>query len=114
MFSDHSVTPPELETAPDPPAAIEPIAPEAAAALLEGVLAPLLAEGWHVLYRDAYSARLTRGTHNRDIRVDLLGQVEQHESALTPLQDSGRWIAWVVLLAMLLVALTLASALGIL
>ena len=51
---------------------------------------------------------------NLDIRVDLLGQVETEESGLTPLQDSGRLMAWMVLLAALLVVLALSTALGIL
>lgn len=112
MISEQDPDSPAPPTA--QPAEIEPIAPAKAAAILEGVLAPYLADGWHVLHRDAYSARLTRGDRNLDLRVDLLGHIEQQESALTPLQDSGRWIAWVVLLAMLLVVMALASALGIL
>ena len=51
---------------------------------------------------------------NLDVRVDLLGQVETEESGLTPLQDSGRLTAWVLLLALLLVVLALSAALGIL
>lgn len=79
---------------------------------MERVVAQYTAEGWQVLSRSAYDARLTRGTRNLDIRVDLLGDVNVSESGLTPLQDSGRLIAWVLLLASLLVALALGSALG--
>jgi hypothetical protein len=43
-----------------------------------------------------------------------LGQIVTQESGLTPLQDSGRLTAWVLLLAALLVALALSAALGIL
>jgi hypothetical protein len=50
---------------------------------------------------------------NLDVRVDLIGRVEVQESGLTPLQDSGRLTAWVLLLAALLVTLALSSALGI-
>lgn len=92
---------------------IEPLSPEDAVVILEQVLDPYLADDWHTLHRDAYSARITKGTRNLDIRVDLLGQVETQESGLTPLQESGRLTAWVLLWAMLLVALALASALGI-
>ncbi len=59
-------------------------------------------------------ARLTRGDRNLDVRVDLLGEVEVKESALTPLQDSGRLVAWMLLLTSLLLALAIAAALGIL
>jgi hypothetical protein len=93
---------------------IEPISPEEAEKILNETLRPYLADDWRILDRSAYNARLTRGARNIDIRVDLLGQIETEESGLTPLQESGRLTAWVVLLAMLLVALALAAALGIL
>ena len=92
---------------------IEPIAAEDAAQILARAIEPYLADGWHVLDRGAYSARLTRGVRNLDVRVDLLGQVETEESGLTPLQDSGRLTAWVLLLVTLLVVLALSAALGI-
>jgi hypothetical protein len=92
---------------------IEPISPDAAEARLAEAIAPYLADGWHVLYQDAYLARLTRGLRNLDIRVDLLGDIEYHEADLNPLQDSGRLAAWMVLLAMLLVVLAISSVLGI-
>ncbi|MBN1681826.1 MAG: hypothetical protein JW966_16215 [Anaerolineae bacterium] len=92
---------------------IDPISPEDAAAILESALAPYLDDGWHILDQSAYYARLTRDTRNLDIRIDLLGNVETQESDLTSLQDSGRLMAWVLLLASLLVALALATALGI-
>lgn len=93
---------------------IEPLSPDKAGVILETALAPYLADGWRVLDRGTYSARLTRGLRNLDVRVDLLGQVETEEFGLTPLQESGRLTAWVVLLAMLLVALALGATLGIL
>ena len=93
---------------------IEPISTAEAQAILADALAPYLADGWHVLDRSPAWARLTRGKRNLDVRVDLLGEVEAHESDLTPLQDSGRLIAWVLLLTSLLLALAVAAALGIL
>lgn len=96
------------------PDEIEPISPEDAAVILQEALAPYLADEWRVIDKSAYAARLTRGMRNLDVRVDLLGEVSVEESNLTPLQESGRLIAWVVLLAMLLVALALATALGVL
>jgi hypothetical protein len=93
---------------------IEPISPQDAEAILKTALEPYLADGWTVLDRGAYHARLTRGLRNLDVRVDLLGAVSTEESGLSPLQDSGRLTAWVMLLATLLVVLALASALGIL
>ena len=96
------------------PPEIEPISIAEAQAILADALAPYLAEGWHVLDRSPAWARLTRGKRNLGGRVDLRGAGETHESDLTPLQDSGRLIAWVLLLTSLLLALAVAAALGIL
>ncbi len=93
---------------------VEPLNPDEAEAILQQAMEPYREAGWHVLHQDAYSVRLTRGVRNVDIRVDLLGEVTETESNLTPLQQSGRLMAWMVLLAMLLVALALFSALGVL
>ena len=93
---------------------VEPVSPEEADAILQRTLEPYLADGWVILHEGAYSARLTRGIRNLDIHVDLLGEVTITETGLTPLQESGRLMAWMVLLAMLLVALAVFSALGIL
>ena len=101
-------------TAPPPEEEIEPLDPAEAERILEEAIAPYLADEWIVLHRSPYAVRLTRGLRNMDVRVDLLGQVETEETGLTPLQESGRLTAWVVMLAMLLVALALATALGIL
>ncbi|NDJ77024.1 MAG: hypothetical protein GYB65_12285 [Chloroflexi bacterium] len=98
---------------PSEPEEIDPISPEEAAEILDNVVQPYLDDEWRVLDRSAYAARLTRGTRNLDVRVDLLGNVETQESDLTPLQDSGRLMAWVLLLTTLLVVLALATALGI-
>jgi len=106
-------TQPKMTTPSSSKPEIEPISPEAASKILQTALEPYIADGWQLLDQSAYAARLTRGMRNLDIRVDLLGQVEAHESGLTPLQNSGRLTAWVLLLASLLVALALASALGI-
>jgi hypothetical protein len=105
------------DTVPDPanpePSEIEPISPAEAEKILEEALQPYLADEWRLLDRGPYAARLTRDVRNLDIRIDLLGQVITEESGLTPLQESGRLIAWVLLLAALLIALALSAALGI-
>lgn len=95
-------------------AEIEPIQPQEAERILADALKPYLADGWRVLSQNAYSARLTRGMRNKDLQVDLLGEVNIQDSNLTPVQDSGRLTAWLFLLTFLLVALALASALGVL
>jgi hypothetical protein len=93
---------------------IDPISPEEAEAIMEAALEPYLADGWLIVDRTSYATRLTRGMSNLDVRIDLLGQTQIEESNLTPLQNSGRLVAWVLLLAALLVMLALSSALGIL
>lgn len=103
---------PHPETGPAASAEIEPISPAAAKAILDDALQPYLDDDWHVLDRGAYVARLTKGTRNLDFQVDLLGEVAITETELTPLQESGRLIAWALLIATLLVVLTLASVLG--
>ena len=105
---------PELDPQKPPEPEIEPIGPQEAEALLKQAVEPYLAEGWRLIDRSAYLARLTRGKRNLDIRVDLLGQIEKQEMDLTPLQDSGRLMAWILLLAALMVALAFSAALGIL
>lgn len=93
---------------------IEPVGIAEAEKILEEALQPYLADDWRIIDRGPYAARLTRGMRNLDIRIDLLGRIETEESGLTPLQDSGRLMAWMVLLAALLVVLALSAALGIL
>jgi hypothetical protein len=106
------------DTIPDPAnpqqPEVEPINPAEAEKILAEALTPYLADEWRLLDRGPYAARLTRGVRNLDIRIDLLGQVVTEESGLTPLQESGRLIAWVLLLAALLIALAFSAALGIL
>ena len=111
MLHDH--TPDPTSPAPNLPE-VEPISPQEAEVVLKQALETYLADGWRVLDHSAYTARLTRGARNLDIQIDLLGKVETRESGLTPLQDSGRLMAWVLLLAALLVVLALSATLGIL
>lgn len=93
---------------------IDPIEPEAARRVLDGALEPYLEDEWYLIDRDDYTARLTKGARNLSVRVDWLGQVQVEESGLRPSQTSGRLVAWVLLIAALLVTLALASALGLL
>src|SRR3990172_2180370 len=99
--------PPVSPSFPTPEPEIEPISPQEAASILKTALEPYSADGWRVIDQSAYDARLTRGTRNLTIRIDLVGQVVTEQSGLTSLQDRGRLTAWVLLLAMLLVALAL-------
>ncbi|HLA45437.1 MAG TPA: hypothetical protein VJZ27_18450 [Aggregatilineales bacterium] len=90
---------------------VEIIQPEQAAAILEPRIAELEAEGWIVLVRHDYMARLTRGKRNLDLQVDLLGEILTEEKPLTLAQESGQIIAILLMLVFLLLAITLVSAL---
>jgi hypothetical protein len=99
--------------------AIEPIAPEEARARLESAIREHLGEGWDdeddgwiVISRHDYMARLTRGRENVDFYVDLLGNVEVKRSPISAAQDVGRLVAWAVLGASILLALAVARAAG--
>lgn len=93
---------------------LDPISPQEARQRLDAALAPYLEAGWALRTRTDYMARLTRGRRNLDFYVDLTGEVSQTERPLTPVQESGRLVAWVLLLVSLLLALAIASALGLL
>ncbi|GAB4438797.1 MAG: hypothetical protein Kow00120_06550 [Anaerolineae bacterium] len=93
---------------------IDPIEPEAARPILEEALEPYLEDEWFLIDRDDYSANLTKGSRNVYIRVDWLGQVQVEETPLRATQTTGRLVAWMLLIAALLVTLALASALGLL
>ena len=90
---------------------IEIIQPEQAAAILEPRIAELEAEGWIVMVRHDYMARLTRGKRNLDLHVDLLGELSSEEKPITLAQESGQIIAILLVLVFLLLALVLASGL---
>ncbi|MBN2470565.1 MAG: hypothetical protein JXN59_07565 [Anaerolineae bacterium] len=94
------------------PEAPEPIAPEEARQALEAAIAPYLADGWIVLVEHDYMARLTKGRRNLEFFVDLLGEVSVTESGLSPVQEAGRLVAWLLLLVAFLLVVALASALG--
>lgn len=94
------------------PPEIDPIAPDDARQALERATAPYLADGWIVLVEHDFMARLTKGRRNLDFYVDLLGEVQVEESDLSPVQDAGRLVAWLLLVVAFLLAVALASALG--
>jgi len=98
---------------------IEPIPPEQAREILEKAMRERLGDDWHdedspwqwVTGHD-YMARVTRGRTNVDFYVDLLGEVSVTESEISPGQDSGRMIAWILLGLSLAIALLLARIVG--
>lgn len=92
---------------------IDIISPEDADAILDIEIEKLAGEGWKVKKRVIYGARLAKERDLLDLRVDLLGKLERtYGVALIYGPDVGRMVAWMVLLAWLLVALTFASVVG--
>ncbi len=100
---------------------IKPIAPEKAQQILETAIRERLGDdwqdedsGWAVITSHAYMARLNRGRINVDFYVDLLGNVTVETKEISPAQDSGRLVAWLLLLLSLAIAFLLARIAGLL
>lgn len=103
---------------PNPPIddELDPIQPKEAQQHLEAAIAERLGDnwesedsGWLVVDRTAYQARLTKGKVNLDFYVDLLGHVNIEEKETTLVQESGRWIAWMLLGLSLAIAILIAQ-----
>jgi len=77
-------------------------------------LGPDYERDWLVVHHADYLVRLHRGTVNMDFQCDLLGNVDVIERPANPLQTSGRFTAWAILIASLFIALFIAFATGIL
>lgn len=69
---------------------------------------------WLTIHDADYLVRLNRGVINMDFQCDLLGSVEVIERPVNPLQASGRFLAWTILVASLFIALFIAFAAGVL
>lgn len=67
---------------------------------------------WQVVTMHDFMARLTRGRLNVDFYVDLLGVITTEEKPINPAQDSGRLVAWSLLLLSLGIAYLMARAVG--
>lgn len=93
---------------------VEIVEPDEAREILDQTLAPYLEDEWRLLDCDDYTAHLNKGKRNLHVRVGWLGEVEIEESDLHVTQTNGRLVAWILLIATLLVVYALASALGLL
>ncbi|MCB9435372.1 MAG: hypothetical protein H6673_00075 [Anaerolineales bacterium] len=91
------------------------ITPDEAEDLLRPEVEQLVAEGWRITSKPLYGVRLERERDILDLRVDLLGNIIREQKVnMFSGADTGRLVAWVLLIVSLLVALTLASVLGLL
>ncbi|QPC82957.1 hypothetical protein G4Y79_00865 [Phototrophicus methaneseepsis] len=100
-------------------AEIDPIAPGDARRQIEAAMKAHLGDdwteqedGWVVTHDGDYFVRLTRGKKNLDFQCDLLGEVTIEERDISPVQDSGRLVAWSILIATLFVAFVIAQLAG--
>ncbi len=96
---------------------LEPISAEQARAILEQAMRERLGDHWQnddwvLVTGHDYMARVTKGRRNLDFYVDLLGNVRVEEREVDPGQDSGRLIAWLILLLSLGIAFLLARIAG--
>ncbi|MFP4322602.1 MAG: hypothetical protein ACLFTK_09125 [Anaerolineales bacterium] len=91
---------------------IEIIPPQAAAEIIDREIAALRSEGWVIVTQSDYAARLTRDRMNRDVRVDLLGEVSYEDKPLTIEQESGRLAAMLLLMIFFFLLLTIAGIIG--
>lgn len=94
---------------------VEFVTPDQAEDLLRPEVEKLIEEGWRIVSKPLYGVRLEKEREILDLRVDLTGNIERETKlSLFTGADTGRLIAWVLLMASILVTLALASALGIL
>jgi hypothetical protein len=96
---------------------LEPISAEQARAILEQAMRERLGDNWQnedwvLVTGHDYMARVTKGRRNLDFYVDLLGNVRVEEKEVNPAQESGRLIAWLILLLSLGIAFLLARIAG--
>ena len=98
---------------------IEPIPAEQARQILEAAIRERLGDdwqddenGWVRVTGHDYMARLNKGRVNLDFYVDLLGNVNVEEKEISPGQDNGRLIAWMLLLVSVGIAMLIARIVG--
>jgi hypothetical protein len=98
---------------------IQIISPAEARAALEAAIIEWLGEGWQtqvdgwvVVDRGDFHARLNRGRVNLDFYVDLLGAVRIEESGIDAAQEYGRILALMFLAGSILAAILIAYIAG--
>ncbi len=95
------------------------VSPQEARALLEAAIRQRLGDrwddeesGWIQITGHDYMARFTRGRRNVDFYVDLTGEVRIEESEINGAQAYGRFLAWSLLFASLVLAFVIAWVAG--
>jgi hypothetical protein len=96
---------------------LEPISGDQARAILDAAMRERLGDNWAqndwvLITGHDYMARVTKGSKNVDFYVDLLGNVKVEEREINSAQESGRLIAWLILLVSLGIAFLLARIAG--
>jgi len=108
-----------MTTQNDPVTDVEPISAEEARALLDAAIRERLGEdwqdeheGWSVITRHDYMARLNKDRSNLDFYIDLLGNITVEEKEINPGQDTGRFQVLFFFGGSFLVALLIARLAG--
>ena len=96
---------------------IETASPQEQRAAIDAAILERLGADWQkewILVHNANDlVRLNKDEINLDFQADLLANVEVIERPASPLQLSGRWIAWLILGLSLFVAFLIASIAGV-
>jgi hypothetical protein len=96
---------------------IEPASPQAQRAAIDAAMLERLGANWPTEWIIVHNAndlvRINKGDINLDFQADLLAHVEVIERPASPLQLSGRWIAWLILGVSLFIAFLIASIAGV-
>jgi hypothetical protein len=95
----------------------EPASPQAQRAAIDAAVLARLGENWEkdwIVVHNAHDLlRLNKGDLNLDFQADLLANVEVIEREASPVQLTGRLIAWLILALSLFVAFVAASVAGV-
>jgi hypothetical protein len=103
---------------PMPQEEIKTASPQEQRAAIDAAMLERLGENWRrdwiVVHDSNELVRVNKDKINLDFQADLLAQVEIIEREASPLQLDGYLIGWIVLIASLAVALTIAAIAGLL
>ena len=91
---------------------LEMILPEDAERILMPRILALQDDGWRVLSRTSYQARLTRDDKNLNLYIDLVGQLVEEERPLTPRQQYAQQFAIALFFFIFMTVFLLASWYG--
>src|SRR5688572_13123071 len=96
---------------------IETASPQEQRAAIDAAMLERLGANWPTEWIIVHNAndlvRINKGDINLDFQADLLAHVDIIERPASPVQLSGRWIAWLILGLSLFIAVLIASIAGV-